>query len=172
MTELTQMRAEKDDFFRTSPHGPLTPEQQRTFKGLEYFPENPLLRMVVGVERFPAPETIRMQTSTGDVQAYERFGRISFAVDRAEAALTIYRNEHGYFLPFVDSLGGKETYGAGRYLEPEEQPDGMFLLDFNLAYNPYCAYNENWSCPITPAENRLKVPIRAGEKVYPAEPHE
>ena len=172
MTELTRMRAEKDDFFRTSPHGPLTPEQQRTFKGLEYFPEDPLLRRVVGAERFPAPETIRMQTSTGDVQAYERFGRVSFTVDGLDASLTIYRNEHGFFLPFVDSLAGKETYGAGRYLEPEEQPDGMFLLDFNLAYNPYCAYNENWSCPITPAENRLKVPIRAGEKVYPAEPHE
>ena len=166
MTELTQMRAEKDDFFRTSPHSPLTPEQQRTFRGLKYFPEAPLLRMVLGVERVPAPETIRMQTSTGDVQAYERFGRVSFAVDGEEAALTVYRNEHGYFLPFVDSLAGKETYGAGRYLAPEEQPDGTFLVDFNLAYNPYCAYNENWSCPITPAENRLKVPIRAGEKVF------
>jgi uncharacterized protein (DUF1684 family) len=171
MTELTHMRAEKDDFFRNSPHSPLSPEQQGDFAGLHYFPENPGLRVTVGVERFPTPETIRMQTSTGDVQAYERFGRISFPVDGQEATLTIYRNENGYFLPFVDSLAGKETYGAGRYLEPEEQPDGKFLVDFNLAYNPYCAYNENWSCPITPAENRLKVPIRAGEKVYTAEPH-
>ena len=166
MTELTQMRAEKDDFFRTSPHGPLTPEQQRTFNGLRYFPENASLRLVVVVERFPTPETIRMQTSTGDVQAYERFGRVSFTVDGLEASLTIYRNENGYFLPFVDSLVGKETYGAGRYLEPEEQANGTFLVDFNLAYNPYCAYNENWSCPITPAENRLKTPIRAGEMVF------
>ena len=136
MTELTQMRAEKDDFFRTSPHSPLTPEQQRDFAGLHYFPENPRGRMTLVVERFPEAPTIRMQTSTGDVQLYERFGRVSFTVDDQEAALTIYRNEHGYFLPFVDSLVGKETYGAGRYLEPEEQPNGTFLLDFNLAYNP------------------------------------
>jgi len=63
-------------------------------------------------------------------------------------------------------LAGSETYPAGRYIEPEQLPNGKFLLDFNFAYNPYCAYNEQWSCPLTPFENRLKVPIRAGEKVY------
>ncbi|HSB88440.1 MAG TPA: DUF1684 domain-containing protein [Anaerolineales bacterium] len=166
MTDLEAFRHEKDDFFQTNPYSPLTPEQQRDFAGLRYFPEDPGLRLKVPVERFDAPDTIRMQTSTGDVQAYERFGRFRLTVDGQEAAMTIYRNENGYFLPFVDSLAGKETYGAGRYLEPEEQPDGTFVVDFNLAYNPYCAYNENWSCPITPAENRVKVPIRAGEKMY------
>lgn len=166
MTDLEAFRHEKDDFFRTNPYSPLTPEQQRDFAGLRYFPENPGLRLRVPVERFDAPDTIRMQTSTGDVQAYERFARLRFTLDGQEAALTIYRNESGYFLPFVDSLAGKETYGAGRYLEPEEQQDGTFVVDFNLAYNPYCAYNENWSCPITPAENRIKVPIRAGEMVF------
>jgi uncharacterized protein len=171
VSDLEQMRSDKDAFFRTSPHSPLTPEQQRDFEGLRYFPEDPNLRMTLAVERFATPESIRMQTSTGDVQAYERFGRISFTVDGREASLTIYRNEQGYFLPFVDSLAGEETYGAGRYLEPEEQSGGTFLVDFNLAYNPYCAYNENWSCPITPAENRLKVPIRAGEKLFFTEPH-
>lgn len=79
--------------------------------------------------------------------------------------LTLFASDHGFFLPFVDSLRGEETYGAGRYLEPEEGPDGRFHIDFNLAYNPYCAYNENWSCPLTPFENRLNVPIRAGEKL-------
>ncbi|HEY3290725.1 MAG TPA: DUF1684 domain-containing protein, partial [Anaerolineae bacterium] len=74
---------------------------------------------------------------------------------------------HGFFLPFVDALAGTETYGAGRYLEPEPIPGGQqFQVDFNLAYNPYCAYNDQWSCPLTPAENRLTVPVRAGEKVF------
>jgi uncharacterized protein len=163
---LDEFRAAKDAFFRGSPHSPLTPEQQREFPGLAYFPENPDLRLTLAAERFDKPESIRMQTSTGDVQTYERYGLVRFAVDGQEVSLTIYRNENGYFLPFVDSLAGKETYGAGRYLEPEELSDGRFLVDFNLAYNPYCAYNENWSCPITPAENRLKIPIRAGEKVF------
>ncbi|MCI0552006.1 MAG: DUF1684 domain-containing protein, partial [Anaerolineae bacterium] len=86
--------------------------------------------------------------------------------DGQTAELTIYKNSRGYFLPFVDDLAGKETYSAGRYLELEKLPNGKFLVDFNLAYNPYCAYNEQWSCPITPAENRLSVAVSAGEKIF------
>jgi uncharacterized protein (DUF1684 family) len=100
------------------------------------------------------------------VQNYDRFGRFHFEVDGEGVDLTVFQNEHGFFLPFADSLAGQETYGAGRYLEPELLSNGQLLVDFNLAYNPYCAYNAKWSCPITPAENRLKVPIRAGEKVF------
>ncbi|NIW46752.1 MAG: DUF1684 domain-containing protein, partial [Gammaproteobacteria bacterium] len=103
-------------------------------------------------------------------QVYQRFGTFDFEVEGEKATLTIYMNQHGFFLPFVDSLANEETYGAGRYLEPEPQPGGRFLIDFNLAYNPYCAYNERWSCPLTPWENRLKVPIRAGEKKYEDHP--
>jgi uncharacterized protein (DUF1684 family) len=166
MTEIDDFRREKDAFFGSDPDSPLTPDQRRAFAGLRYFAEDPELRFVVEVEPFAAPESIRMQTSTGDVQVYDRFGRFQFAVGGQPAWLTIYRNEHGYFLPFVDALAGAETYGAGRYLEPMPLEDGRFLIDFNLAYNPYCAYNEHWSCPITPAENRLKIPIRAGETVF------
>jgi uncharacterized protein (DUF1684 family) len=172
MSELEQFRAEKDHFFKTHPQSPLTPEQQREFRGLSYFPESPELRLEVDVEPFPERETIEMQTSTGDVQAYQRFGRFQMAVEGHEAALTIYVSAHGYFLPFVDVLAGKETYGAGRYLEPEPLGGYKFLIDFNLAYNPYCAYNENFSCPLTPFENRLKVPIRAGEKLFSTAEHE
>lgn len=166
MSDLDAFRHEKDEYFRHSSEAPLTPDQQRLFNGLRYFPENPDLRLVVEVERLATPETIPMQTSTGDVRDYERFGRFRFEVDGQAAELTIFQNELGYFLPFVDSLAGGETYGAGRYLEPVELADGRFEVDFNLAYNPYCAYNENWSCPLTPAENRLRVPIRAGEMVF------
>jgi hypothetical protein len=118
------------------------------------------------VEPLNDPQPMQMQTTTGGVQMYYRHGRFKFTVDGQEAELTIYRSEHGYFLPFVDSLKGVETYPAGRYLEPEELSGDRFLVDFNIAYNPYCAYNDIWSCPITPAENRLKVPIRAGEKIF------
>jgi uncharacterized protein (DUF1684 family) len=118
------------------------------------------------VDEFPVKESFAMQTSTGNVQIYERFGRFRFVVDGQDVELMIYQSEHGFFLPFVDSLTGQETYPAGRYLEPEPLPGGCFIVDFNLAYNPYCAYNERWSCPITPAENKLKVPIRAGEKLF------
>ena len=69
-------------------------------------------------------------------------------------------------MPFVDATSGGETYGAGRYLELEALEDGTFLADFNLAYNPYCAYSEDYSCPVPPAENRIAVPVRAGEMQY------
>ncbi len=165
MSELEEFRAEKDHFFAHHPQSPLTHAQQHDFEGLSYFPENPDLRLEVAVEEFPEHDEITMATSTGDFQTYERYGKFEFSVDGEEAELTIYYNEHGYFIPFVDSLAGQETYPAGRYLEPESLGKGKFEVDFNLAYNPYCAYNEMYSCPLTPPENRLKVPVRAGEKL-------
>jgi hypothetical protein len=166
MSELEMFRAEKDDYFGNHPDSPLTPDQKKEFSGLHYFPENPFLRLEVTVEKFPLPDEIEIQTSTGAIQSYMRYGKFVFKIEDAEAELTIFFNQNGYFLPFVDQLAGKETYPAGRYLEIEELHDGKFLVDFNMAYNPYCAYNEYWSCPLTPFENRIKVPIRAGEKIY------
>ena len=166
MSALEQFRAQKDTFFKTHPQSPLLPDQQNMFEGLRYFPENPALQQVVPIEEFVDKDRILMQTSTGDVRAYVRYGRLRFSVDEQVVELTLYGDDDSYFLPFADALAGEETYGAGRYQEPEPLGDGQFLLDFNLAYNPYCAYNDQWSCPITPIENRLRVPIRAGEKVF------
>lgn len=171
MSELTDFRTEKDEFYGRHPQSPLTPEQKRNFKGLAYFPENEALRLEVKVGRFEDQQPVMMQTSTGGVQEYTRYGRFQFQSEGQPAELTIYQSDNGFFLPFADSLAGEETYPAGRYLEPEPLPGDRFLVDFNLAYNPYCAYNEMWSCPITPAENRLKVPIRAGEKVFDGASH-
>ncbi|HMP39277.1 MAG TPA: DUF1684 domain-containing protein [Roseiflexaceae bacterium] len=166
MSALTAFRESKDDFFKHHPQSPLTPEQQAVFHNLHYFPENEALRLIVTIEPFAEQQTVVMQTSTGDRAYYIRYGRFSFSVDGEPAELTIYADEQNFFLPFSDSLAGDETYGAGRYLEPEQIDEHRFLVDFNLAYNPYCAYNDDWSCPITPAENRLRIPIRAGEKVF------
>ena len=164
--QLEAFRMEKDDFFGHDHQSPLTRDQKKEFKGLDYFPENPNLRLEIEAEKFPDKERIEMQTSTGDIQVYSRHSRFRFSADGRDSELTIYEGPNGFFLPFVDSLAGQETYPAGRYLEPEPLPGGRFLIDFNMAYNPYCAYNANWSCPLTPAENRLKVPIRAGEKIF------
>lgn len=166
MTELAKFRAQKDHFFATDAHSPLTKEQKRSFRGLHYFPEQPALRLAATIEEYPVKKTVLLQTTTGDTQSYTRFGQITFGVEGQEVALTVYASGNGFFLPFADSLAGSETYGAGRYLEPEPLGKGQFLVDFNYAYNPYCAYNDVWSCPVTPAENRLKTPIRAGEKAF------
>ncbi len=166
MTELDEFRAAKDDFFVHDQQSPLTRPQRQAFTGLHYFPENPSLRLEVAVEPFPRQEEVEMQTSTGDVQRYTRYGRFKFEVDGQPAELTLYTTGGGFFLPFVDGQAPKETYGAGRYLEPEPLGGDRFLVDFNYAYNPYCAYNDAWSCPLTPFENHIKAPIKAGEKNF------
>ncbi len=166
MPSLKTFRANKDQFFAQHHQSPFTPAQKQHFHGLEYFPENSALRLEVDIEISTASDYIAIQTTGGQPQTHQRFGKFKFQVEGQSAELTVYKNGHGYFLPFVDSLAGKETYPAGRYLEPEKLPNGKYLVDLNLAYNPYCAYNEQWSCPITPFENRLKVAVRAGEKIF------
>ncbi len=170
MTQLETQRAQKDDFFAHHPQSPLTAEQRAHFTGLDYFPENPALRFELEIEEFPQKEAVQMQTSTGDQQQYTRFGKVHFSAAGHPAALTVYQSQHGFFIPFVDSLASTETYAAGRYLDPHILPNGRLLVDFNQAYNPYCAYNDRWSCPLTPFENRLSVPIRAGEKIFHTTP--
>jgi uncharacterized protein len=167
MTEqrLLVSRREKDEFFKRHPQSPLTPEQRQHFNGLRYYDYNPALDLIVTVEPFAEQNGVPIQTSTGDIRTYTRYGEFRFNVDGEEVRLTLYETPHGYFLPFVDSNADGETYGAGRYLDPEELADGTFHVDFNEAYNPYCVYGDAWSCPITPAENRLKVAIHAGEKM-------
>lgn len=174
MSDLEEFRARKDEFFATDHHSPLTPHQRSEFRGLAYYDENPTLSLEVEVEEFPHEDPIEIATSTGDVATYQRWGRFSFEVEGQKAELTIFRDlQRGdLFLPFVDSTSGNETYSVGRYVEPEPSHDGKVLVDFNQAYNPYCAYNENWSCPIPPVENRIKVPIHAGEKSFPGTTHQ
>lgn len=171
MSELTEFRAEKDAFFREDPRSPLTAGQRATFMGLAYFPEAPALvvRALLDTDGVDRAERIAMQTTSGGEQVYHRAGVVRFEVDGLPAQVTLYASQdmHELFLPFRDATSGKETYGAGRYLEVEPPgADGSVVIDFNQAYNPYCAYNPDWSCPIPPGENWLAVPIRAGEKTF------
>lgn len=166
MTDYDLIRKEKDAFFSSDPQSPLYAEQKAVFSGLKYFPPNPALRFEVQLLPFPERKVVDIQTNSGDIQRYVRLGKFSLPIEGLVVELTLYGNQYGYFLPFVDALAGSETYPAGRYLEPEVLPDGTFVVDFNLAYNPYCAYNGDWSCPLTPAENHLPVAVRAGEQLF------
>ncbi len=165
--ELAGFRQAKDAFFRDGHDSPLTADQQRAFADLPYFNENPSLRVVVEPVPFDQPEDVELDLSTGEAAVYRRWARVRFEVEGAPAELTVFRDADGgeIFLPFKDATAAAgETYGAGRYLDVHEASDGRLLLNFNYAYNPYCAYNERWSCPLTPAENVLTVSIGAGEK--------
>ena len=167
MTDLVKFRKQKDAFFKSDPHSPLSQEQQRAFEGLNYYPENLALRFDAEVEPFTDHMHVQMQTSTGDVQNYVKYGTFRFEVDDQPAVLTVYASEDGgAFVPFADATSGPETYGAGRYLDLEHHGGNRFHVDFNLAYSPWCAYSPAFSCPIPPMENRLQVPIRAGEKNF------
>ncbi|RME77496.1 MAG: DUF1684 domain-containing protein [Chloroflexi bacterium] len=168
---VESQRAEKDRFFQTSAYSPI--EDRGNFTGLNYYPVDPALRLELTLEPAEVQEELTIQTSTGDEQTYIRLGTVSFEVEGQPARLAVYKSPHHdeLFIPFRDATSGQETYGAGRYLEPVDLGNGKLLVDFNLAYNPYCAYSEHYSCPLPPLENWLKVPIRAGEKSYPAGPH-
>ncbi len=164
---LSGFRQRKDVFFKEHDQSPLTPEQRAAFNGLAHFPENPDLRLTLDLDASGEGigDEVTIGTVSGEAKQYTRAGRVSFTVEGKPVTLTVFRERtRGHlFLPFRDATAGDETYGVGRYLEPKLLPDGRISLDFNLAYNPYCAYNHGWSCPIPPSENVVKVPIRAGE---------
>lgn len=167
------MRAEKDRYFRRASNSPIPREDRGAFDGLAYYPYDEDLVFQVALEEGDDPEEVVMATSAeGRQAAYRRVGSFAFEVDGAPRRLYAYRQTHGHgppslFIPFRDATSGEETYGAGRYLDLEVESSGAYVLDFNEAYNPYCAYSEEYVCPLPPRENWLDVPIEAGEKAYP-----
>lgn len=163
---LLEFRREKDEFFSSSHQSPLDHADQRNFAGLDYFDPNPDLVFSLAMEPADGSE-ISVQTSDGQERVYRRSGKVKFEVGEEAVTLTLYSTEHpGFFVPFRDSTSGKDTYGAGRYLDIDPTDNGKVTIDFNLAYNPYCVYNDGYSCPLPPAENWLQVPIAAGELDY------
>jgi uncharacterized protein (DUF1684 family) len=167
--KLLEFRLRKDVFFASS-QSPLPEVIREGFTALQYFDANPNLEFQVYLEPASNFEHIGMETSSGVRKFFVRAGILEFQVDGQTVQLSAYSNpeseDTGLFIPFRDATSGIETYGSGRYLDTELEIDGTVKLDFNLAYNPYCAYSEGWSCPIPPLENWLRVPIRAGEKIY------
>jgi hypothetical protein len=162
-------RQAKDAYLRTSIDSPLRgPDAVRA---LSYFAVDPRYRIVVPRPRPPAgPErAIALDTSDGGQRIARRAAFLDFELHGQRLALTGFvlgsTLPGGLFVPFSDATSGRETYGRGRYLDLEIEPDGSVILDFNLAYQPYCAYSSAYSCPLTPAENRLAVPILAGERL-------
>jgi uncharacterized protein (DUF1684 family) len=171
---VREFRADKDEFFRTQPGSPVPAAERDAFEGLPYFDVDPSLRFdgltlepYAGAE----PAAFQIPTSDGQLRPAERAGTFSFEIGGRACRLTAYIFEGGdrrsVFVPFLDLTSGTETYGAGRYLDLEVDDDETYSLDFNLAYHPSCVYDARFSCPLTPAENRLPVRIEAGERLAP-----
>ena len=166
-------RAEKDAFFKSAPGSPIPHAERDAFTGLPYYPvEEDLVFEGLTPEPYTGtePTTFQIPTSDNKLRPARRAGVFTLELEGEPRRLTAYELEgaHGdgrLFLPFLDATSGTETYGAGRYLDLEPDEDGTYAIDFNLAYHPSCVYAPQFSCPLTPAENRLSVPVRAGERL-------
>ena len=170
--ELRKFRGEKNRNFRQSPNSPLAAAQKTVFDSLNYYPGDFTLVTDATISRNTHPDTLLIQMSANRAEKYLRWGQTSFKIVNQPQKLGIYLKATGtdstLFIPFTDLTNGHESYGGGRYLDvPLPTPEAMTIqLDFNRAYNPYCAYNNEYSCPVPPAENRLQVAIPAGEKSF------
>jgi uncharacterized protein len=166
-------REEKDAFMKNSEASPFRKDTV-AYKGLNYFPVDEKYRVKAKLEPIEKKKVVVLGTSDGFEQRYLEYGYAKFTLDGVDCRLLIlevmeagpYRGQ--LFLAFADETSGDETYGAGRYLDLKKVPGASAIdLDFNRAYNPYCAYNDSFSCPLPPRENILNVPVLAGEKNYP-----
>lgn len=169
--EINQYRKDKDQ--QMVNEGLPFAGKGNEFKGLKYFEPNPIYRISARLESINDKKVMRLSTNDGLENRYLEYAYADFAIDDVKCRLLILEvmdagpTRGSLFLAFADESSTRETYGAGRYLDIKKVPgSSSVLLDFNKAYNPYCAYSDNFSCPFPPAENVLKVPIRAGEKVY------
>lgn len=169
-SRLSGYRRRRDQFFAEHAHSPLTPEQRERFRGLDYFPEREDLALNLALDASGADvgEPIELTTTDGQKKPFVRAGTVEFEVEGQPVNLAVLRDgvHGGLFLPFRDRLAGSETYSVGRYLEPQLRPDGTLDVDFNYAYNPFCAYGDSWSCPLPPTENEIAVDVRAGERAF------
>jgi uncharacterized protein (DUF1684 family) len=169
-----QFRAARERMFRGHPESPIPPERRDAWPGLAWYPYDPAWRIVATVDRDVAPGGFDVMLAADGLLRCTRAGILRFAVGGDAAALTAYWLEGyggGLWLPFADASCGRETYGGGRYLydtikgaDPGAGADEC-VLDFNYAYNPSCVYDERWSCPLSPPENRLPFAVTAGERM-------
>lgn len=170
---LEEERRQKDAFFAEAPESPIPPGKRGSFAGLSYFPPHAGYRLEVRLQEHKDKQVVTFASTNGKEQEFLRWGEFRFTIGGTEYTLQAYKTvpfEKPLFVLFKDATSGRETYGAGRYLDLEpgrdRTPDGTWVLDFNRAYNPWCAYSESYACPLVPRENWLDVAIRAGEK-YP-----
>lgn len=168
--QIAAWHAEKDRFMRESPESPVPAERRASFPRLPYFPVDSSHRVPAGLQPAPAGAVVVMPTSTGQRRQMRHVGTLSFTLKGQPLTLGAFveateKDMRRLFVPFGDLTNGPETYPGGRYLDLERTASGVYELDFNRAYHPFCVFNPSYDCPYPPPENRLKVPVRAGERL-------
>ena len=168
--EIAAWRAEKDEFMRKSDQSPVPPEKRAAFPPLPYYPIDEEYRVPAALQIAKTDQIIELGTSTGVPRRMRRIGTLAFRLKSHPLVLTAFADVDDsqlrrLFVPFGDLTNGTETYPGGRYLDLDRTASGVYDLDFNRAYHPFCVFDPKYECPIPPQENRLKVPIKAGEKL-------
>ena len=167
--KVTAAREEKEAAFRNQPGAPVPQACMNAFLPLDYFPIDPVYAVPAVLRPTERDEILKVATSTGTIEDARRLGQLEFVLRGQRHTLTAFASQDAsrMWVPFRDTTNDTETYKVGRYLDITRSPSGVYQLDFNDAYNPYCYYNAEYICPIPPPENALDVRIEAGEKIKP-----
>tara|TARA_B100000809_G_C14899360_1_gene445674 strand:- start:245 stop:787 length:543 start_codon:yes stop_codon:yes gene_type:complete len=164
--------------YKDASKSPLKKKDLKNFKGLDFFPIDSTFIVIAKLTKIVNAPIFEMATTTDRKPLYKEYGLLEFKLKGAETLLTIYQSQDDLrdekyknylFLPFTDDTSGNESYGGGRYMDvmtTDEKADGTISLNFNNTYNPYCAYNDKYSCPLTPRKNHLNIEVKAGIKVF------
>jgi uncharacterized protein (DUF1684 family) len=169
--DVAAWRAEKDRFMRSA-DSPVPEDQRANFPPLTYYAVDPGYQIPASLNVAPSNAVLDLPTSTGQRRRMRKIGELTFTLKGEALALSAFvdagtNDVRRLFVPFGDLTNGSETYPGGRYLDLDRTATGIYDLDFNRAYHPFCVFNANYDCPYPPRENRLKVPIRAGERYPP-----
>lgn len=171
----TEFQREMNADYKDATKSPLTDKDRKHFKGLDFFKFDSTFVVTASFKRTPNEKTFKMKTTTNRRPEYVKYGELSFTLKGKGLKLNIYQDKglitkEGYedhlFLPFLDETNGEESYGGGRYIDASLPEGNTMIIDFNKAYNPYCAYNSKYSCPVVPRQNYLRVKIEAGVKAF------
>ena len=171
----TDFQKEMNAEYKDATTSPLKEKDRKTFKSLEFFKFDASYIVNAKFVRTPNESEFEMKTTTSRLPVYVKYGVITFTLNGSEHQLNVYQNidltkKEGYedylFLPFLDLTNGEESYGGGRYIDMRIPKTNIVEIDFNKAYNPYCAYNDKYSCPIVPRENFLNTEVKAGVKAF------
>ena len=171
----SEFQTQQNSFFKDASKSPLKSKDLKRFEGLVFFPIDSVFVVEAQLKRTPNTPFFDMKTTTKRVTKERVYGVLSFTINKESYKLNVYQGapdpddeaESDYlFLPFLDDTNGTETYGGGRYIDLTIPEGNQLIIDFNKSYNPYCAYNEKYSCPIVPRENYLPLKMNAGVKRF------
>ena len=170
--DLTPFQREINDFFKDASVSPLKKRDLKNFRGLDFFTYDSTYLVTAKLTKTPKEKPFMMLTTTDMMVEYIKYGTVSFELLNNQYSLDIYKNledpneRDNLFLPFLDDTNGNESYGGGRYINLDIAQVDNLIIDFNSAFNPYCVYDEKYSCPIVPRENYLPLEIKAGVKNF------